>query len=132
MSVLIHSIVSIYDTTLVLQAVILTFTIFVGLTLFTMQTKYDFSAWAPFLFGSLWVLIGVGLVNIFVPFSRAVDGVYASLIAIVFCGFIIFDTHNILHNCSPEDYIVASVDLYLDVLNLFLAILRILKNSQSD
>ena len=47
--------------------------------------------------------------------------------ALLFCGFIIFDTHMIMHKLSPEEYILASINLYLDILNLFLYILRILE-----
>lgn len=47
--------------------------------------------------------------------------------AVIFCGFIIFDTHLIMHKLSPEEYILASVNLYLDFLNLFLYVLRILQ-----
>lgn len=39
--------VTFYDVTLVIQALIISLGIFVGLTLFTMQTKYDFSGLAP-------------------------------------------------------------------------------------
>ena len=46
--------------------------------------------------------------------------------AILFSLFIIFDTHMIMHKVSPEEYIHASVNLYLDIINLFLHILRIL------
>ena len=47
--------------------------------------------------------------------------------ALIFCGFIIFDTHMIMHKLSPEEYILASINLYLDIINLFLYILRILE-----
>ena len=46
--------------------------------------------------------------------------------AILFSMFIIFDTHMIMHKVSPEEYIHASVNLYLDIINLFLHILRLL------
>lgn len=46
--------------------------------------------------------------------------------AVLFSLFIVFDTHMIMHKVSPEEYIHASVNLYLDILNLFLHILRIL------
>ena len=45
--------------------------------------------------------------------------------AIIFSGFVVYDTYNIMNRLSPEEYIIASVELYLDLLNLFLAILRI-------
>lgn len=47
--------------------------------------------------------------------------------ALLFCGFIIFDTHMIMHKLSPEEYIMASINLYLDFINLFIYILRILQ-----
>lgn len=47
--------------------------------------------------------------------------------AMLFCGFILFDTHLIMHKLSPEEYVMASVNLYLDFINLFIYILRILQ-----
>ena len=49
-------IVGFYDQTIVLQALVMTTGVFLGLTLFTFQSKYDFSGMAPFLFGGLLVL----------------------------------------------------------------------------
>ena len=50
----------------------------------------------------------------------------AVLGAIVFSCFIVFDTHLLIHKLSPEEYIVAAINLYLDIINLFLEILKIL------
>ncbi|KAJ3281799.1 Transmembrane BAX inhibitor motif-containing protein 4 [Borealophlyctis nickersoniae] len=124
----IGTIVTFYDSLVVLQAVILTFSLFVGLTLFTLQTKYDFTSWGPFLFGSLWVIVIAMFLQIFLPFSQTMHLVIAVATAILFCGFIVYDTQQIFARMSPEEYIMASVELYLDVINLFLAILRILNN----
>lgn len=52
--------------------------------------------------------------------------------AVLFCGFILFDTHLIMHRLSPEEYVLASVSLYLDFINLFLYILRILQAVRRD
>jgi hypothetical protein len=46
--------------------------------------------------------------------------------AVLFSLFIVYDTHMLMHKLSPEEYILASINLYLDVLNLFLEILKIL------
>ena len=51
--------------------------------------------------------------------------------ALLFCGFIIFDTHMIMHKVSTEEYIMASIELYLDFINLFLYILRILQAARN-
>lgn len=50
--------------------------------------------------------------------------------AFVFSLFIIFDTHMMMRKLSPEEYVVAAVNLYLDIINLFLYILRILQESR--
>ncbi|KAJ3218649.1 Transmembrane BAX inhibitor motif-containing protein 4 [Dinochytrium kinnereticum] len=119
-----------YDSMVVLQAAVLTFALFIGLTLFTVQSRVDFSGMAPFLFGALWIVVIASFVQLFLPFSRFVDLVFAIIIAILFCGYIVFDTYQLFNRFCPEEYIVASIELYLDILNLFLAILRILGNSR--
>jgi len=125
----IGAIVSMYRSEVVVQAALLTFGIFVALTLFTMQSKYDFSSMGPILFFALWGVILVSFIQIFLPFNRTFDLVIAVVTAIVFSGYIVYDTYNIMNRLSPEEYIIAAVELYLDVINLFLAILRILSNS---
>ncbi|KAJ2808869.1 hypothetical protein H4R20_000562 [Coemansia guatemalensis] len=117
-----------YSTSMVLQALVITLGLFAVLTLFTMQSRYDFSQLGPILFFSLWAIILVGFVQIFFPFSKTFDLVVAVVTAVVFCGYIMYDTHQIMERLSPDEYIVGSVRLYLDVVNLFLAILRILNN----
>ena len=42
-------------------------------------------------------------------------------------GFILFDTQMIMKRVSPEEYIVATIELYLDIINLFIEILKILE-----
>ena len=44
-------------------------------------------------------------------------------------AFIIFDTQMIMTRVSPEDYIMATIQLYLDIINLFIEILRILNHA---
>lgn len=124
--------VTFFDKSIVLQALIMTTGIFIGLTLFTFQSKYDFSGMAPFLFGGLWVIIIIGFVGIFFPYDKTFDLIIATGTAILFCGFIIYDTFNIMKKLSPEEYITAAVDLYLDFINLFIAILRILNDLNRD
>jgi len=63
----IGTIVTFYDTVVVLEALLITLGLFAGLTLFTMQSKWDFSGMGPFLFGGLWALILAGFVMLFFP-----------------------------------------------------------------
>ncbi|KAI1654850.1 transmembrane BAX inhibitor motif-containing protein [Daldinia decipiens] len=124
-------IVSFYKTQIVLNAVILTGGIFVFLTLFACQTKYDFTSWMPYLFGALWGLLLFSFMMMFLPSSSTGELIYGGLAALIFSGYILVDTQLVLRKHHVEEEIAAAISLYLDIINLFLAILRIL-NSQNN
>ena len=104
-------VVSYTDEVLVLKALLLTLFTFLGLTctlaasggrarlthaVFTLQSKYDFSSLGPWLFSGLMILIGVGMVQLFMPYSRTLDLVYSVGGCAVFSGYILYDTSNIM------------------------------------
>ncbi|RAL12735.1 Bax inhibitor-1 family protein [Aspergillus homomorphus CBS 101889] len=122
---------SLYESRIVLQALVITLGLFVALTLFACQTKYDFTHWMPYLFGALWFLILFGFMAMFFPGNSTVELVYGGVAALIFAGYILVDTQLVMRHYHVEEEIAASISLYLDILNLFLAILRIL-NSQSN
>ncbi|KAH8147739.1 uncharacterized protein LAJ45_08204 [Morchella importuna] len=124
-------ITSFYDSRIVLEAVIITGALFAGLTLFAFQTKYDFSSWYSYLYGALWFLILFGFVSIFFPHNGWVELAYSGVAALLFSAYILVDTQLILRRVHVDEEISAAISLYLDIINLFLAILRIL-NSSSD
>lgn len=124
-------IVSFYKTSIVLNAVLLTGGIFVFLTLFACQTKYDFTSWMPYLFGALWGLIIFGFMAMFLPYSSTRELIWGLLCAFIFSGYVLVDTQMVIRHHHVEEEIAAAISLYLDIINLFLAILRIL-NSQSS
>ncbi|GKT96512.1 transmembrane BAX inhibitor motif-containing protein [Colletotrichum tofieldiae] len=112
-------IVSFYKASIVLNAVFLTAGIFVFLTAFACQTKYDFTSWIPYLGGALWA------------FSTG-ELVYGGIAALIFSAYILVDTQLIMRHHHVEEEIAASISLYLDIINLFLAILRILNSQQNN
>ncbi|NXL32905.1 LFG4 protein, partial [Glaucidium brasilianum] len=118
--------VSFYDVSIVLQAFILTSAVFLGLTAYTLQSKRDFSKFGAGLFACLWILIFSGFLRLFF-YSETIELVFAAAGALLFCGFIIYDTHLLMHKLSPEEYILAAINLYLDIINLFLHLLRLLE-----
>lgn len=124
-------VVSFYEVRIVIQALLLTLGIFIALTLFACQTKYDFTGLGPYLFGFLAGAIVFGFVSMFFPYNSTMELVYSGGIAILFSGYILYDTQMIMRKYHADEEIAAAISLYLDVLNLFLAILRIL-NSQND
>lgn len=123
---------SFYEVQVVVQALVLTLGIFVALTLFACQTKYDFTDWMPYLFGALWFMILFGFVAAFIPFNSTLEIVYGVLGALIFSGYILVDTQLVMRHYHVEEEIAAAISLYLDVLNLFMSILRILNGSNNN
>ncbi|PWA96727.1 bax inhibitor-1 family protein [Artemisia annua] len=118
----------------ILEAAILTTVIAVSLTLFTFwgaKRGHDFSFLGPFLFAALNMLIVFGLIQIFFPMGKITHMIYGGISALVFCGFIVYDTFNLIELYTYDDYILAAIALYLDVLNLFLALLTIFSNGDT-
>jgi FtsH-binding integral membrane protein len=104
-------IVSYVDQTAVLQALVITLFTFLGLTLFTFQSKYDFSKMGPWLFGGLLFIVGAGFVQVFLPFNHVTDMAMAAGGCVIFSGYIVYDTHLILKRLSPEEWVLAVLSL---------------------
>jgi modulator of FtsH protease len=102
----------------------LTGVMFLSLSGYALISRKDFSFMGGFLVAGLIALILVSLIGMFFSFP----GMYLALAfvsALIFSGFILFDTSRIV-NGGETNYIMATVELYLDILNLFLALLRII------
>ncbi len=107
------------------QAGLLTLTSFAVLTAYAWLSKRDFSAWGSFFTVGLWVLIATSLLNLFFRNTTASLWLSAGTV-LVFSGLLVFDTWRIRNVYGPDDYVPAAVQIYLDLLNMFLAILNLL------
>jgi FtsH-binding integral membrane protein len=126
-SLTIATVTTFYDSVIVIKAAVITGTVFMSLTMYTFNSKKDYSSWGAALFCGLWILIVTNLVHVlFFPESPIYEELSAAGGAGLFCLFIIYDTHLVMKKLSPEEYILAAINLYLDILNLFLEILRIM------
>jgi modulator of FtsH protease len=115
------------------QAGLLTFSTFGVLSLYAVMSKRDFSAWGGFFTVGLWVLIATSLLNLF--FRNATASLWlAGGTLIVFGGLLVFDTWRILRSGTygEEDYVAAAVQIYLDLLNIFLALLQLLGGNRRN
>jgi len=122
---------------LVLQAAGVTTAIFLGLSAYVHYSGKDFSYFKGFLMMSLWGLCLWGLGGLLFPWMT--NGLmYGFVGALIFCGFILYDTWRIQKQFGYDDYIGATIELYLDILNLFFYVLDILakmeqnKNNKKD
>lgn len=114
------------------QAALLTFTTFGVLSLYATFSKRDFSAWGGFFAVGLWVLIATMVLNFF--FRNETASLWMAGAAVfIFGGLLVFDTWRIVRSnqYGPDDYVPAAINIYLDLLNLFLAILRLLGGRRS-
>ena len=111
------------------QAGALTFAAFGVLTLYALLSKRDFSAWGGFLIVGLFVLIAASILNIFVGSAGA--ALWISAVGVmIFAGLLVFDTWRIVRSgtYTQDDYVLATVAIYLDLLNMFMFIVSLLSN----
>lgn len=69
--------------------------------------------------------------QMFFPLGSTSVAIYGAMGAIIFSGYIVYDTDNLIKRFTYDEYIWASITLYLDVLNLFLSILRMLRQANN-
>jgi len=111
--------------------------IFVGMTIYAWTTKSDFTGMGPYLVGALLALIALGcvqgLLTCFGIQTPMMTMLYSAGGVLLFTMFIVYDTQLIIgeyggHKTqfTVDQYVPAALNLYLDVINLFLDLLRLL------
>ncbi|RZF39575.1 hypothetical protein LSTR_LSTR001096 [Laodelphax striatellus] len=133
-SFLVGCIVSIHKLDSVIFAVGMTSIVCLGLTIFAFQTKMDFTMMGGALFVGVLILFLFGIFTIFFP-SRIGSLVYSAGGAFIFSLYLIYDTQLMIggehkYSISPEEYVFAALNLYIDVINLFLHILNLISASR--
>jgi FtsH-binding integral membrane protein len=111
---------------LITQAAMLTIGGFGILTAYAFVSRRDFSAWGYFFSVGVWVVIGGIVLNALFFHNPAARVAIAGVTVLVFSGLLVYDTWRIRNVYGPDDYVAATVQIYLDLLNIFLALLRIL------
>lgn len=129
MSYMVGVISSFHETDVVLMAAGICAACCLAVSVFSIHTKFDFTSCGGFLFIAAWALLLFGIMAIF-TYNRILNTVYAVLGAILFMAFLAFDTQLLMggrkHELSPEEHIFAALQLYMDVVQIFLFLLRIL------
>ena len=104
---------------------------FAALSAYGTLTKKDLSAWGTFLFIGLVGVVLSGIVNIFVQ-SSMLSFVTSCATVLVFAGLTAYDTQKLRTYHASSGYssatslaVTGALMLYLDFINMFLAILRL-------
>ena len=108
---------------LVMMAFGSTAIIFLGLSGYVLVTRKDFNFMGSFLFIGILVafLAGLGAIIFNIPsLSLAVSAMFVLLMS----GYILYQTSEIVHG-RETNYIMATVDLYVSIYNLFLSLLHL-------
>lgn len=116
---------------LIMQAFGLTSVIFISLSAYAITTKKDFNFMGGFLFAGLLVVIGLSLINMFFVNSGAMFMALQAAVAMIMVGLILYDTSRIV-NGGETNYIRATISLFLNFINLFMALLHLLGMGNDD
>ena len=111
----------------ILAAGALTVAIFGGLTAYVFISKRDFSFMRGMLTVGLIVVVVAAVVNMFVVSGAFGFGIAAASL-LLFSGFVLYDTSNIIRRYPTNEYVAGALSLYLDAFNIFLALLRLLNS----
>lgn len=116
--------------TILIRALLATALMFSAAAVFGYTTKVNLVGMRGFLLLSLIGMIVVGILGIFIPWGSAGEMMYSGFGVVLFSGFTMYDFQRLKR--YPENmYIEAALDLYLDIFNLFLYILRFI-NAQRN
>jgi len=124
----------IYTAASVAQVFFVTAATFGAMSLWGYTTKRDLTSWGSFLFMGLIGIIIASVVNIFLG-SGTMSLVISIIGVIVFTGLTAYDTQKIKENydvvshdgtLAGKSAIMGALNLYLDFINLFLMLLRLL------
>ncbi|MBE9192773.1 Bax inhibitor-1/YccA family protein [Gloeocapsopsis crepidinum LEGE 06123] len=111
------------DPSVIPTSAILTLLLFGGLTTVAFTTRKDFSFLGGILKISGFVALGLIICSILFGFTL---GLFFSVAMVVFASAaILYDTSNVMHHYSKNQYVAAALELFASVALLFWYVLRI-------
>lgn len=135
MSWMVAFISSMYSPKIVASAAILTALMMIGLTTYACFTKTDFTMLGGMLAAGSLIILGMIFLGIFIT-NKFYHAAISAGIILLMSMYIIFDTQLIVgkhsYKYQIDDYILAALSLYLDIVNLFLSVLQLLGSASGN
>ncbi|XP_039482528.1 protein lifeguard 1 isoform X3 [Drosophila santomea] len=131
MSLLLGTAASLMDSNVVISAVGITTVLVIALCIYAVQTKYDYTAAGGVILTFVMILLVLSVCGFWMP--DFVDSLpITCLCTFIGCFFLIVDMQSIVggnrsEQLDPEEYVFAALTLYVDVVRIFIYILRILE-----
>ena len=120
---------SFYPASDVLVAAVMTAGVTFALTLYACTTKTDFTMCGGLFFMLSMVLLLIVIFSWFMTFSGWWHPIISGLLCVIYGLYLIYDTQLIVgkgqHKLSKDDYIIGALLLYIDIIMLFLELLKI-------
>jgi modulator of FtsH protease len=105
--------------------------IFLGLSGYALTTKRDFSFLGGFIFAGMLVVMLASLAGLFLEMPALHLAISAAVIMLM-SGYILFETSQLVNDQGQTNYIIATVGLYLAILNIFTSLLHLLGALSGD
>lgn len=107
---------------------IYTLAVFAGLTLTVFLTRSDYSYLYPVLSCGGFIVLGLIVCSFLFPITLGTW--FSFLMVALACGYILYDTSNVMHHYRTDQHVGAALELFASVVLLFYYILRILASSR--
>ena len=124
-----------YSFDIVVASILLTIGAALGIIIYTLRAKRDLSGCGMALAAFVAQLFFFGFINLFIR-SKFLDMLYCLAGTALIGMYLVYDVQLISgkfgNEYSIDDFIFASMELYIDIIRLFLRILRILGESQAN
>ena len=104
--------------------------IFIGLSAYALTTRKDFSFMGGFLMAGILIAFLAGVANIFFAIPGLALAV-STMFMLLMCGLILYETSSLI-NGGENNYILATITLYVSIYNLFTSLLHILGVTSGD
>lgn len=115
---------------ILMQAIVITLAIFIGLTLTVFLTKKDFSFMRGIL--SICTFAALGVIVASLMFGFSLGALFSGLMILLMAGYILYQTSVIMRDFPPTAYVAAALMLFSTVATLFWYVLRMLMSLRSD
>lgn len=116
--------------TLISMAALCTAGATLGCAAYAISSKRDFSRMSGFLLAGLIVVIVASIANIFIQ-ATMFSLIISCVSALLFVAWMLYDISRVV-NGQEDNYIMASLGIFLDMFNLFVNLLNILGILNSD
>jgi hypothetical protein len=120
----VHVVLAGQAASILMQAVVITLAIFIGLTLTVFLTKKDFS----FMRGALAIcsFAALGVIIASMAFGFSLGAVFCGAMVLLMAGYILFQTSQVMAHFPPTAYVAAALMLFSTIATLFWYVLQLL------